>query len=62
MDLIWPPKDTVVVEIPIAPAEYYVTNDTPTTHIPIEFLIIKKRDMKNTYTNMPYLKNFVGPI
>jgi hypothetical protein len=62
MDLIWPSKDTVTVEIPIAPAQYTLPDGTVTNEIPIEFFICKKREMKTLFTNLAYLKNFVAPV
>jgi len=60
--MIWPSKDTVTIEIPISPAEYGLPDGSSTAVIPIEFLIIKKRDLKKTLDNFEYLKKFVTPI
>lgn len=62
LDLLWPSKDTVVVEIPIAVPEYSLPDGSGTSHIPLELLIIRKRDMKTIMNNIAYLKNFVAPI
>jgi hypothetical protein len=61
-DLIWPTKDTVTIEIPIQPPEFGLPDGNTTSIIPIEFLIIKKRDMKKTFDTFEYLKKFVNTI
>lgn len=62
MDLIWPVKDTVSIEIPITVAEYGLPDGTATNTIPIEFLLLKRRDMKAVLNEREYLKKFVSPI
>jgi len=60
--LIWPKRDQVVIEIPIKVPEYSLSDGTTTSHIPLEFIICKKRDMKSIMSNFAYLKNCVGPV
>lgn len=56
LEMIWPKKDQVIVEVPIrVPAE-----GAP----PLEFLVVRKRNMKQTFQveHLTYLKNFVGAV
>ncbi len=32
------------------------------THIPLEFMIARKKNLKETYSQFAYLKNFVGVV
>lgn len=61
IELFWPKRDQVHVEIPIKVPEYYGADGVATTKIPCEFIICKKRDMKAMFTQFPYLKSCVGP-
>ena len=62
MDLIWPTKDTVTIEMPIEVPEYTLSDGTTSNNIPIELVIVKKREMKNIFSNFAHLKKFVGAI
>ena len=62
LELIWPKKDQVFIEIPIKVPEYYLSDGTSTSHIPLELIICKKRDMKTFFTTYPILKSTVGPV
>jgi hypothetical protein len=62
MELIWPKRDTVTIEVPIKVPEYMLSDGTVSDHIPLEFIICKKRDMKAMFSTFPYLKNCVGPV
>lgn len=62
MDLIWPTKDTVTIEVPIQLSESNSIEANATSPVPIEFYICKKRDIKKVFENFPYLKNFVAPL
>jgi Protein of unknown function (DUF1682) len=61
MEMIWPKRDMVTIEVPIVIPEYQ-ENGVTTNHIPLEFMIVRKRNMKSTFSNFGYLKNFVGPV
>jgi len=52
----------VSVEMPIEVSEHYLPDGTLSKHVPVEFVICKRREMKNMYNNLAYLKNFVSPI
>eukprot|EP00347_Sterkiella_histriomuscorum_P010296 403376849 len=62
MDIIWPSKDQVIVEIPISVPEYALSDGSSTTHVPLELVICRARDIKNFHTNFPYIKKFVAPF
>lgn len=62
MELIWPKKDQVTIEIPIAVPEYQLSDGSSSNHIPCELIVCRKRDMKNIFTQFAYLKNVVGPV
>lgn len=62
LELLWPKKDQVFIEIPIKVPEYYLSDGTSTTNIPLELIICKKRDMKTFFTTYPVLKSIVGPV
>lgn len=61
MEMIWPKRDMVTIEVPIVIPEYQL-DGVATKHIPLEFMIVRKRNMKSTFSNISYLKNFVGPV
>ena len=61
MELVWPKRDQVQIEIPLYVPEYYLPDGTATSHVPIEMLICRKRDMKPLFTQYTHLKNFVAP-
>lgn len=56
LEMIWPKKDQVVVEVPIRVPE----EGAP----PLEFLVVRKRNVKQIYQveQLTYLKNFVGAV
>jgi hypothetical protein len=62
MDLIWPSKDTVTIEIPIDVPEFTLSDGTSTTNIPLELILVRRRELKNIFSNFAYLKNFVSPV
>lgn len=62
MELFWPKRDLVHIEVPIKVPEYSLSDGSVQSHIPLEFMIVKKRAMKSTFAQHTYLKNFVGPI
>lgn len=61
MDLIWPSKDTVTIEMPLDVPEYGLGDGTSTTSVPIELVIVRRRELKTIFETFPYLKNFVSP-
>lgn len=61
IELIWPVKDRVTIEIPIYMKDYQLSDGTVTSDIPIELFICKKKEMKNVFNAFPYLKAFVAP-
>lgn len=63
MELIWSKKDLVHIEIPIKVPEYQLAEGAgASTFIPLEFMIARKKEVKNIHTNFTYLKNFVGAV
>jgi hypothetical protein len=62
MDLIWPSKDIVTIDIPIDVPSYSLPDGSTTNNIPLDIVICRKRDMKTIFSNLAYLKNFVSPI
>ena len=62
MDLIWPSKDIVTIDIPIDIPSYSLPDGSSTTNIPLDLVICRKRDMKTLFSNLTYLKSFVSPI
>jgi hypothetical protein len=62
MDIIWPTRDHVFVEVPIDVPEYQLADGATTKHIPFELLICKLRDLKNIQSTFIYLKKFVQPV
>lgn len=52
----------VHVEVPIKVPEYQTSEGATTTNIPIEFMICKKKELKNVFHQFPYMKNFVGQV
>ena len=61
LDLVWPHRDTVTIDIPIDPANFAMTDATSAHKAPVEFMICRKRDWKNRMTEISYLKQFVAP-
>jgi hypothetical protein len=59
MEMIWAKKDLVHVEIPIRVPEYQIEGIGNTTHIPLEFMIARKNNLKEIQSQFTYLKNFV---
>lgn len=63
MEMIWPKRDLVHIEVPIKVPEYQLAeNAGATTQIPLEFMIARKKNLKETYSQFSYLKNFVGAV
>jgi len=67
LELIWPRKDMVTIEIPIRVPDGSANPDGTVSKasIPLEFMIVSKRNMKATLQQneqLSYLKNFVGPV
>lgn len=64
LELIWPRKDMVTIEIPIRVPEYNLPEGGVSTHVPLEMMICRKRHMKALLQSeqFAYLKNFVGPV
>ena len=61
MDLIWPQKDYLTIDNPIKMPEYVLADGSATTVQPVEFMICRRKEWKTLMSNLPYLKNFVGP-
>ena len=61
LDLIWPQKDILTIDIPIHMPDYQLSDGTKTSSQPVEFMICKKRDWKGVVGSLTYLKNFVAP-
>lgn len=61
LEMIWPKKDLVHIEVPIRVPEYN-TEAGPSTQIPLELLVCKKKEVKNYHQQFAYLKNFVGNV
>lgn len=59
MELIWPKRDLVHIEVPLKIAEL---TEGATSPVPLEFYICRKRNMKATFAQFAHLKNFVGPV
>lgn len=51
IDPFFPTKDRLIIDIPIVPAG----EQSP----PLEFVVVRRRDMKNLFTTYTHLKNFV---
>jgi len=62
MDMIWPTKDRVIVEIPINAPEYQLPDGGSTTVIPVELIVTSMRNIKNLHSQHAYLKKFIGPV
>ena len=63
MEMIWTKKDLVHIEIPITVPEYQLADGAgASTTIPIEFMIARKKNIKEIYSQFTYLKNFVGAV
>ncbi len=62
LDLLWPSKDIVTVEIPINAPDYTLPDGTVSNQIPIDLIICRKRDMKSLYSSNAYMKSFVSPL
>ena len=61
--MIWTKKDLVHIEIPIKVPEYQLADGAgASTSIPLEFMIARKKNLKETYSQFTYLKNFVGAV
>jgi len=61
MDMIWPRKDQVIIEIPINVPEYKLSDGTSTTIIPIELVVTSIRNIKTMHSSYAYLKKFIAP-
>jgi hypothetical protein len=46
MDIVWPKKDQVIIEIPINAPEYQLPEGGSTTIIPVEMVITSMRNIK----------------
>lgn len=65
LELIWPRKDMVTIEVPIRVPDFSLQDGQTSNSVPLEFMIVRKRNMKATLQqtdNLAYLKNFVGPV
>ena len=63
MEMIWTKRDLVHIEVPIKVPEYQLAEGAgATTHIPLEFMIARKNNLKELYSQFAYLKNFVGAV
>jgi hypothetical protein len=63
MEMIWTKKDLVHIEIPIKVPEYQLPDGAgASTSIPLEFMIARKKSLKEIYSQFAYLKNFVGAV
>ncbi len=61
--MIWTKKDLVHIEIPIKVPEYQLADGAgASTSIPLEFMIARKKNLKEIYSQFTYLKNFVGAV
>ena len=48
LELIWPRKDMVTIEVPIRVPEYALQDGQSSNSVPLEFMIVRKRNMKAT--------------
>ena len=48
LELIWPRKDMVTIEVPIRVSDYQNADGIATNSVPLEFMILKKKNMKPT--------------
>jgi hypothetical protein len=65
LEMIWPKRDQVTIEIPIRVPEYSLAEGAGVMNtVPLEFMIVRKRNMKNVFAGeqFAYLKNFVAPV
>ena len=62
MEMVWTKKDQLHIEIPIKVPEYQLHDGSVTTNIPLEFLIVRRRDIKAAEEQFKHLKNFVAII
>jgi hypothetical protein len=63
MEMIWTKRDLVHIEIPIKVPEYQLPDNAGTsTQIPLEFMVARKKNLKETYSQFTYLKSFVGAV
>lgn len=64
LELIWPKKDTVTIEVPIRIPEYTNSEGGVSNSVPVEIMICRKKNMKAILSSEQYgyLKNFVGPV
>ena len=46
IDIIWPTRDVVTIDIPINVGEYTLPDGSTTSGVPVEFMICRKRDWK----------------
>jgi hypothetical protein len=49
MELVWTKKDLVHIEIPIKVPEYQLPEGGVSTSIPLEFMIARKKEVKNIH-------------
>jgi hypothetical protein len=62
MDMIWPTKDKVIVEIPLSIPEYTLPDGSTSTQIPLELIVCTMKHIKHMHSEHAYLKKFVGPV
>ena len=65
LELVWPKRDQVTIEVPIRVPEYSLGEGAgSSTSVPLEFMIVRKRNLKNLFAveQYAYLKNFVAPV
>jgi len=61
-ELVSPYRDSLIVEVPVQVTPFTLQDGTVSKALPVELMLVKRKEMKNTYTNLPYLKGFVAPI
>lgn len=64
IEMFWPKRDQVIIDVPIRVPEYSLPEGGVATSVPLEFLVCRKRNMKNILSTeqFAYLKNFVAPV
>ena len=62
MNMIWPTKDRVIVEIPLNIDEYTLSDGTTSKAIPVELIACSMKHIKHMHAEHAYLKKFVGPV